>query len=338
MIRVVPLTFPDEKVPIGRDCEYQVEGMPADGQVRFTLRHHGIHYLKYLTDWVNNNTIRVFPEAPGEYQLIVEYRAQDGTHGFVERRFCVEAEKRWQWAGSPQLVRTTDKTQIWAPNEWEAKQVANYDRPVFVTLKQVLRPGWVVYDVGANLGVYSIFFARQVGKEGHVYSIEANPLCAYLARANLEQNGSSNYSILPVALLDSIGNVNFAINYDNSNLGVSRRSSFYGAKLGHEFAVQTYSLDQLIVDYSLRQPNFIKIDIEGAEGYAVAGMTETIRQTHPAMLIEAHGRKAAEETFPQLDGVGYHYQIVSSGERFASAKDLLAWFPDAVLEIVCLPD
>jgi FkbM family methyltransferase len=335
MIKIVS-RLTKNKVLLGSTCEFELVRLDPRVETRAFLRHQGIFYLKPLSDWTADDVIYLFPEAPGEYILAVEWRSADGSRGWVEQPFEVVAGTR-RVDNSPQKIRIDRKTRLWVPSKWEARRLSGYEKPAFKILSQIVQPGWVVYDVGANIGLYSIRFSRLVGKHGHVYCLEANPVCVYFLRANLELNGAINYDILPVALLDSRKLSNFTINYGHFGLGITRESSFYAWKVGHEIAVQSYSLDELAETYNLRNPDLIKIDIEGAEEFAVMGMEKIISHHRPIILLEVHGKSVAEKTFRRLDRAGYRYQDTSSRKEFHAVNDLLSWFPDALLQIICFP-
>ena len=96
-------------------------------------------------------------------------------------------------------------------------------------------------------------------------------------------------------------------------------------------------MDNLFTNYRLRKPDFVKIDIEGSEIYAVAGMLELIKEYKPVLLIEIHGRKAAEQTFMQFKDLNYRFQDIASAKNFSNYEELLNWFPDQVLQILCYP-
>jgi FkbM family methyltransferase len=159
---------------------------------------------------------------------------------------------------------------------------------VFRELQRIIRPGATVYDVGANVGLFAARFGRWVGAEGWVYAIEPNPLCVYFLRANLGHARLRNFTILPVALADRSCECRFSINYGSSLIGVGGDSPVAG-KPGHWIRVEGESLDTLIATLNLRKPDFIKLDVEGAEGSAVAGMMETLEKSRPNFMIELHG-------------------------------------------------
>ena len=141
------------------------------------------------------------------------------------------------------------------------------------------------------------------------------PICVYFLRANLELNGVSNCDILPIALLDSRKDTPFTIIYGNSNVGLSPKSSSYPSKIGQEIMVQGYGLDELIDAYNLKKPDLIKIDIEGAEEFAIKGMEKTLSRYRPVIFMEVHGLEAAHNTFPMLEAIGYRYQVSFGKQR-----------------------
>jgi FkbM family methyltransferase len=335
MLKITSKLNAKGEVEIGHTCDFEIIRSSPEIETRSFLIHQDIHYLKPILDWNTENGINIFPEAPGSYLLLIEWRGPGLSSGWVSQPFQVIANVKT--FNTPQQIDLGNKTHMWGPNEWEAIRLKAHEKPVMDLLAQIVRPSWVVYDIGANLGVYSIQFSRQVGQHGFVYCIEANPVCVYFLRANLEYNRISNCEILPVALSDIHRQIDFTINYSNSALGVTQNSPFYASKVGHDITVQGYSLDELIDEYHLKKPDLIKIDIEGAEGYAVKGMQKTIAQDRPLILVEVHGRTAAEMTFRELGKMGYHFQDISSQNQFTNVDQLIAWFPEAVLQFMCTP-
>jgi len=335
MIELVSTLDSGNEVKLGNICEFNIIKSAPNIKTRSFLIHQNLFYPKPLKNWTAENYIRIFPEAPGEYTLIVEWRTRKGKQGWIQRPFKVVTEV--DSYNYPQSIQIDPTRQILAPSDWEARQLSYYEKPVFDLLSSVVKPGWVVYDVGANVGIYTLQFSSLVTQDGFVYCIEANPVCIYFLRANLEINHLSNCQILPIALTDGQKQVDFTINYSNSALGLTQSSPFYHSKIGHEISVHGLSLDELISEYQLRRPNLIKIDVEGAEGSVVRGMQSTIKKHHPLLLIEIHGREAAQMTAGILDKHKYNYQDFATQQVFSNEAELIAWFPESVRQLLCTP-
>jgi FkbM family methyltransferase len=343
MIEIVPNppgggTAPPH-IDLGAAAAFDVVAADSAVEVRVFVQQQAVRYLKPLGDWSAPGRVVFRPEAPGAYTLAVEWRRPDGAHGWRELPFQVGLGgwSRAAPSNAPRQVEAAGGVRLWTPSEWEAAIFAAHEEPVRALLPGLVRPGGIAYDIGANIGYYAVTLARLVGPRGHVFAIEANPLCVYFLRANLEANGVGNCTILPAALLNEDASVEFTINYGNCHLGLSERSDFYHSKMGHDVAVHGHPLDRLIEGLALPPPAFVKMDIEGGEGPAMQGMRATVERHRPTLLVEIHGRAAARATVAPLAGLGYRYRDAESGTAFADAAALLAWFPEAVRQIVCTP-
>ncbi len=321
----------------------------AEVETRAFLMHQRIFYLMPLTEWNRDGEIEIFPEAPGVYKLALEWRDDQGESGWEEFEFRVHFGGGGEDV-TPFQIRLNESLKIWAPSELEAKlhrssmQRLSFrrdnpgsERATFTYLRSLVRPGSVVYDVGANLGIYSIQLARRCGPGGFVYCFEANPVCVHYLRANLSLNSLDNVEILPVALLDYSGSTGFTINYGNSNLGLSEGSGLFVSKVGHRVEVPCFELDTLMERFNLRRPDLVKMDIEGAESKAVAGMRRTLDWHRPMLLLELHGRIAASETLSYLDGLDYTFVDPESRRELPDSDAVQEFFGDRIFQLAALP-
>jgi FkbM family methyltransferase len=326
------LSHPDQRVHPGQDCEFLLTGCATAIQTRAFIKADHIFYLQPLKDWSPEPQIKFRPEAPGRYTMVVQWRQSEGTVGTEEMPFEVIPGK--PLLNAPKLLKVDRKTQMWLPNQWELHYTLNnYEQDLVNLLPKLVKPGSVIYDVGANLGYYSTLLARLTGPTGHVYCVEANPLCVYFLRANAEMNGVQNFEVLPVALLDEEKTSEFTINYGSSGVGQAKETMTW-LKPGHKIRVPADSLDNLLAKYPLREPDLIKIDVEGAESFAVQGMLQTLERKRPLLLLELHGCGPAGQTLRLLDQLGYHYLETRSQKLFNSSRQFMAWMPDACLQVV----
>ena len=130
---------------------------------------------------------------------------------------------------------------------------------------EVLKPGDVFVDVGANCGIFTTFAAKCVGPEGHVIAIEPIPEMIERLRFNVDANGFTNVSIFETAVGDQVGTV--ALHIDPRNRG---KSSMAPGAVGASIQVSVTPLADVIVSAGVRRIDSLKIDIEGFEDRALA--------------------------------------------------------------------
>ena len=319
---------------LGEHCVIPLELDDAAVETRVFLKHDGIFYLQPLGDWDRRTEIRFLPEAPGGYVVVIEWRAPDGRTGSIEAGFDLTVNADLD--PSPRLVTVDRDVQLWVPSAWESHMAPVHERAALALAANSLRPGAVIYDIGANLGLYSVLLSKMAGSGARVYCFEANPVALYFLQANLGINRVPNVEILPVAILAGATTTEFRINYRNLLVGISGPMTFMG-KPGHVIDVAAAALDDLIETHDLAPPDFIKMDIEGAEGEAIKGMRRTLQRHRPTILAELHGQAAAQATLAGADWSGYTFQDSASARVFDSAGSLMDWFPNACLQIIARP-
>lgn len=148
-------------------------------------------------------------------------------------------------------------------------------------------PNSVVWDVGANIGVFTIASAA-IAKKGEVIAIEADIWLAGIIKKslNIPQNRSLPIQILPVAVSDKNGVASFMIanrGRASNSLAVSGgRSEMNGAR--EVILVPTLTLDTLLD--TMTSPDFIKVDVEGSELLVLQGATRILKDIRPEIYIE----------------------------------------------------
>lgn len=165
-----------------------------------------------------------------------------------------------------------------------------------------IRPGDVVYDLGANAGFYSLLASVLVGPEGHVFSFEPVPSNVTFLRKHLELNGVRNCSVMEVAVSCSDETATFAIG-PNSSMGHLTVDS------QNALRVRTIALDNLIASGQARPPNVIKCDIEGGEYDALRGASQILSQYIPIIFLATHGPEVHEQCCALL--TDFQYQLAS---------------------------
>ena len=157
--------------------------------------------------------------------------------------------------------------------------------PVQKCVAEHLVPGGVFYDVGANVGFFSLLAARCVGKAGSVYAFEPVTLNAEAIRRNAELNGFGNIFVFEVAADAKTGTGELFVTEWDGGASLSR-SAVSPMERVQRRAVSVVALDDLIDAQSLRPPTLVKIDVEGAEIGAIHGMLKTIAKFRPVLVFE----------------------------------------------------
>jgi FkbM family methyltransferase len=326
-------SHPDGIVPLGGVCQFALRGAPGGVEALYYLTQNRVVLPRALGEGTGDS-LSLFPEAPGDYVLTARWRSPEGGSGRATARFEVVAGPRK--AAGPRLVDVDRKTRLWLTSEWESALAAHHEDEVLAAVSRMVRPGDVVYDIGANVGLFSLRFARLVGPSGFVYCVEANPVCVYFLGANLLASAFSNFEIFPVAVSDRAGTAEFSVNYGNTHLGMLK-TALPATKPGHRIVVETVTLDALVEEFGLRPPSLIKMDIEGAEIAAAPGMLRTLERHRPILVLELHGAAVARATLAHLAPAGYRYRDVASGRTFATARELGDAFPEACLQVIGEP-
>jgi FkbM family methyltransferase len=166
--------------------------------------------------------------------------------------------------------------------------------------------GQAVFDIGAWEGVLALFFARAVGPEGAVVAFEPHPRHFRRLAENLALNGFAHARALPLALGAYDGAAPFASD------AVAGRSRLVTAGAGA--TVPVARLDTLMAAERLPPPDFIKIDVEGAELDVLLGAGATLAARRPRLLIEVHPEAPAADLLRYLDGLGYRLWQVEAAQ------------------------
>lgn len=161
-----------------------------------------------------------------------------------------------------------------------------YEAHMLAFFRRVLRPGMTLIDVGANIGLFSLFAAKLVGERGRVYSIEPRGENARLLLYSVALNHFDNIMLLPTAVGESSGYSLYRTHLGgNGSLLTKPDAGFTVPSILHPTCqvVPLARLDTLVTG----RVDVIKLDIEGAEAMALRGANELIRHHRPLITSEA---------------------------------------------------
>lgn len=195
------------------------------------------------------------------------------------------------------------------------------------TLAQTLEPGQVVYDVGANIGFFTIICSRLVGPQGRVYAFEPMPQNAATLRHNVTLNALENAVVVEKAASSSSGTAELMIS-DWSGLHVLNVGGVSPPYRGGDIRinVETVTLDDFFSATDARPPDVVKIDVEGAELEVIKGMSAMLVSTKPLLICELHGTNT--DFLRLIDSLGYEARALDEEKPIADAHwnvHALAW-------------
>jgi FkbM family methyltransferase len=160
-----------------------------------------------------------------------------------------------------------------------------------------VRAGMTAWDVGANAGYYTLLFSTAVGAAGRVVSFEPFPENLLNLLDHVRWNSAHNTAVVGAALGDRTGLIGFRPGPSNSQGQISSETS--------TLMVPVVEIDRCIADFGLPAPDVVKMDIEGAEGMALAGAGTLLRNRRSTWFISLHGKQACSETEAILRDFGY---------------------------------
>jgi FkbM family methyltransferase len=171
-------------------------------------------------------------------------------------------------------------------------------------LFKYLKPGMVVYDIGAHVGFYTLLFSKAVGSQGMVYAFEPFPDNVIFLRKHHHLNKLANIIVEEYAIGDANGEVNFycphVSNYCGSIMRINGDNNYKILKL------KTITLDDYVYQHNNNPPDLIKIDIEGAEYLALIGMQNIIKNKKPILFIALHGPEVFHKCCDFMKKFNYH--------------------------------
>ena len=170
----------------------------------------------------------------------------------------------------------------------------SYEPEQTQAFQKIIRPGDVIFDVGAHYGYYTLLCSTLAGPNGKVFAFEPSPGNIPRLQKHIRLNHCDNVTVLEVALSDHEGRARF----DNRA----------GSGTGHlspsgRIEVPITTLDTLSTPWPA--PNVVKIDCEGAEVEVLRGSEKTIRSAKPAIFLSTHGDELKQTCFNLLEQWGY---------------------------------
>lgn len=166
------------------------------------------------------------------------------------------------------------------------------------SLQRAVQPGWVCYDVGGYKGYYSGIMALKSAKQ--IFVFEPFPKNIEYIKNLIKLNPTLHISLQEYAVADSTAEMKFQVMAENT-MGKLATSSFNkNDAIVDVVTVQSITLDEFIAK-GFPDPDFIKIDVEGAEEFVLQGARDLMKRKKPVMMIEVHSPEIGERCLSILN-------------------------------------
>lgn len=279
-------------------------------------------------DSVVRGLIRTYRRIPfrvprfGLYRLYRAYVARQGARTVVATLNGITYEL--------DLNEMIDST-LYFEGAWEPKATSR--------IATLVRPGMTVLDVGANMGYFTLTFAKLVGETGKVVAFEPTAWAGAKLRRNMVLNRFTNIVVEKLALSDTPTTREIAA----SERAFKASWAFSGDEHRGAERVRFLPLDTYVREAELDGVDFIKIDVDGYEYRVVLGATETLRNHRPTVLIEIGGvtmdvvGDQPADLVALLTALGYNFLTEDSRRSFPGGAELLEWIPYQGANVLCVP-
>lgn len=198
----------------------------------------------------------------------------------------------------------------------EARHREGGDRD-YAVLQALAHDRRCILDVGANVGLTTLVMSATLADDGRIIAFEASENACELIRANAALNGLADRVLVVNALIAERSGLTLDFYGD----AASGSASIIPGYLSHHRPLRkvTLALDDFIAQSNIA-PDFIKIDVEGAELQAIAGLEQTMRTIRPILFVELHAwgditvAGTAARLIPQLSPLDYCLVYLRSRE------------------------
>ena len=236
------------------------------------------------------------------------------------------------FTGGTGLRKTVNGFSVKLPTRYINYFPSGYEQENFDFLRQQVKEGDIVLDIGAHIGLFAACAATITGRKGKVYAFEPSADTSELLKKTISINHFENI-IEPhaEAMGAASGKTTFYVSDvkgDNSNSLVSYKAD----RPLHPMEVDMLSIDDFVKNKKLDSLAFIKIDVEGAEYDTLCGAVNTFSNFRPACIVAIHPEPVAakgdslEKIYDLITGCNYkiYYQgKIISKEAFCSNRELI---------------
>ncbi|HEY1082484.1 MAG TPA: FkbM family methyltransferase, partial [Prosthecobacter sp.] len=206
---------------------------------------------------------------------------------------------------------------------------AHYEESVCAWMKERMRPGGVILDVGAQVGLYAMLAARWVGETGQVFAFDPSPEAVGILKRHLAMNHlSKNVTVVEGAAgaEDGLVTMNMAGAAPENSLA----SSQYAERSYRAIEVPVMRLDHFCASRGIK-PSMIKIDTEGWELHVLRGAGALLKDETITWVVEMHPYAWAEAGYERTDVEALLAENGLEAVALTGQSDSLAIYGDTYL-------
>lgn len=208
--------------------------------------------------------------------------------------------------------------------------------PLLMRILDLVSPGDVVLDIGANIGEFALMSAQRVGPEGKIFAFEPFPPNLARLRANVWLNPGLPVAVMPFALSDSAANLSMRV-ADGLNFGTA--SVREGDDSGNAVKTESRPLDDVDLGVAASRVSLMKIDVEGWELHVLRGAEQFLKTCRPRIVLEL------VDSHLKIQGTSAAELVRWLGERGFVLRDALSGklvkptdnFDDCELDVLAVP-
>jgi FkbM family methyltransferase len=184
-------------------------------------------------------------------------------------------------------------------------------------LRRYARPGMTVYDLGANIGFFSLLAARLVGEHGRVIAFEADPEIAARLREHVDRNRFRCMTVVEKAVWSEASKVFFE-RVDPTTSPDRGLGHVVNTASANTIEIEAVTLDDFA--RTSPAPDFIKCDVEGAEVEVFRGAQRLLAEKRPGILCEIHSEPNRQSLLAALQRFGYVCEDSSGHHLLAHSR------------------
>ncbi len=231
----------------------------------------------------------------------------------------------------PRIVRYDDAVIVLNPRDpvvSGALFFRVYERGELAFFRDTCKPGMTFLDVGANIGFYTALACKRIGPSGKIIALEPDPESHGFLKETIAANNATNVTAMPIAAAATRGRLKLFVSSDNRGDNRLYQPDASTAADWQAVEVETAPVDELLERLGVERVDFIKIDVQGAEGGVIAGLEQTIRRSPSLVLMTEfwpHGLRQAgtnpKAFLEELRNLGLELSELTAGGQLLPLTD-----------------